>query len=181
MSTIRVIGTKNPTIESDFFVRDGRISLKAKGLLLQMHAYPFSDDFSIEDIARYGNDSEGTIRTTIKELEKTGYIDRRQGRDESGKMLPVEYVLFENPYEGLIMTKLKNSEITQIHEEYSATTENDHNDSDFSDTEDNPANLILELIVDMLDNLFTICLSKETHSFPLHSPCQGKRGDFFHR
>ena len=37
------------------------------------------------------------IRTAVWELEKAGYIVRRQGRDEKGKMSAIEYVIYEQP------------------------------------------------------------------------------------
>ena len=37
------------------------------------------------------------IRTAVWELEKAGYITRRQGRDEKGKMTAIEYTIYEQP------------------------------------------------------------------------------------
>ena len=36
-------------------------------------------------------------RTAVWELEKAGYIKRRQGRDEKGKMTAIEYTIYEQP------------------------------------------------------------------------------------
>ena len=36
-------------------------------------------------------------RTAVWELEKAGYITRRQGRDEKGKMTAIEYTIYEQP------------------------------------------------------------------------------------
>ena len=35
--------------------------------------------------------------SAVWELEKAGYITRRQGRDEKGKMTAIEYTIYEQP------------------------------------------------------------------------------------
>ena len=42
-------------------------------------------------------ESIDAIRTAVWELEKAGYITRRQGRDEKGKMAAIEYTIYEQP------------------------------------------------------------------------------------
>ena len=42
-------------------------------------------------------ESIDAIRTAVWELEKAGYITRRQGRDEKGKMTAIEYTIYEQP------------------------------------------------------------------------------------
>ena len=42
-------------------------------------------------------ESIDAIRTAIWELEKAGYITRRQGRDDKGKMTAIEYTIYEQP------------------------------------------------------------------------------------
>ena len=41
--------------------------------------------------------STGKVSTLSAPLEKAGYITRRQGRDEKGKMTAIEYTIYEQP------------------------------------------------------------------------------------
>jgi len=99
MSKVRVIYSTDPNIEDEFYLSDTLLSLKAKGLIAMMLAYPKPDSFKIEEFALFVKDSEDSIRSTMQELEKLGYLDRWQGRNSLGQMLPVEYVIFLNRYE----------------------------------------------------------------------------------
>ena len=42
-------------------------------------------------------ESIDAIRTAVLELEKAGYIERSQGRDEKGKMTAITYTIYEQP------------------------------------------------------------------------------------
>ena len=77
--------------------QDKRISLKAKGLLSEMLSLPESWDYTLAGLASINKESVDAIRTAVWELEKAGYIVRRQGRDEKGKMSAIEYIIYEHP------------------------------------------------------------------------------------
>lgn len=99
MSKIRIIESTDPNIECDYFLCDHKLSLKAKGLMAMMIFYPERDDFILAEFALYAKESEDSIRSTFTELEEIGYLERWQGRNELGQMLPIEYNLFMNPNE----------------------------------------------------------------------------------
>ena len=101
MSTIIIKKSTNESIGRNFYLCDPRLSLKAKGLMSQLLWYPRSSDFDLEALTYHNQDGEKSIRSTIKELEKHGYLERWQKRDNKGQLLPVEYTIFENPYEGI--------------------------------------------------------------------------------
>ena len=48
-------------------------------------------------LSHINRESIDAIRTAVWELEKAGYITRRQGRDEKGKMTAIEYTIYEQP------------------------------------------------------------------------------------
>ena len=84
---------------SNYHLRDNKLSLKSKGLLSQMLSLPEDWDYTLAGLSHINRESVDAIRTAIWELEKAGYIIRRQGRDEKGKMLPIEYIIYEQPQE----------------------------------------------------------------------------------
>ena len=48
-------------------------------------------------LSHINKESIDAIRTAIWELEKAGYIERSQGRDEKGKMTAITYTIYEQP------------------------------------------------------------------------------------
>ncbi len=72
---------------------DDNLSLKAKGLLTYMVNVPNAMECSISELA-YKNDCGNTsIKTTLQELEKNGYLTREQGRNKGGKFTFSKYAI----------------------------------------------------------------------------------------
>ncbi|WP_368270080.1 DUF6017 domain-containing protein [Enterocloster clostridioformis] len=82
---------------SNHHLRNKELSLKAKGLLSQMLSLPEDWDYTLSGLSFINRESIDAIRTAVWELEKAGYITRRQGRDEKGKMTAIEYTIYEQP------------------------------------------------------------------------------------
>ena len=72
------------------------LSLKAKGLLSQMLSLPEDWDYTLAGLSHINRESIDAIRTAVWELEKAGYITRRQGRDDKGKMAAIEYTFMSS-------------------------------------------------------------------------------------
>ena len=97
MVVFRVERTKGFTVMSNYHLNDKTIILKAKGLLSQMLSLPDSLDFTLRGLASINKESLDAIRTAVLELEKHGYITRRQLRNSSGKLAKIEYTIYEQP------------------------------------------------------------------------------------
>ncbi|MDO5396885.1 MAG: DUF6017 domain-containing protein [bacterium] len=97
MSVFRIEKNKNYTVMSNHHLRNKDLSLKAKGLLSQMLSLPDDWDYTLKGLARINKEKIDAIRTAVLELEKAGYITRKQGRDELGKMAAIEYTIYEQP------------------------------------------------------------------------------------
>ncbi len=95
----RVEKRQGYTIMSNHHLRNKELTLKAKGLLSQMLSLPDNWDYTLKGLSLINKESIDAIRTAIWELEKAGYITRKQGRDEKGKMTPIEYTIYEQPQE----------------------------------------------------------------------------------
>lgn len=97
MAVFRVEKTKGYTVMSNHHLRNPDLTLKAKGLLSQMLSLPENWDYTLKGLSSINKECIDAIRTAVWELEKAGYIIRRQGRDEQGKMTAIEYTIFELP------------------------------------------------------------------------------------
>ena len=97
MAVFRVERNKGYTVMSNHHLRNKELSLKAKGLLSQMLSLPEDWDYTLAGLSYINRESIDAIRTAVWELEKAGYITRRQGRDEKGKMTAIEYTIYEQP------------------------------------------------------------------------------------
>ena len=97
MAVFRVERNTGYTVMSNHNLRNKELTLKAKGLLSQMLSLPEDWDYTLAGLSNINRESIDAIRTAVWELEKAGYITRRQGRDEKGKMTAIEYTIYEQP------------------------------------------------------------------------------------
>ncbi|MBQ7680857.1 MAG: helix-turn-helix domain-containing protein [Oscillibacter sp.] len=93
----RVDKTKNYTVMSNYHLRDKRLSLQARGLLSQILSLPEDWNYTARGLAAINKETFDTIRGIILELEKAGYIVRRQTRRKSGKWNRMIYDIYEMP------------------------------------------------------------------------------------
>ena len=97
MAVFRVKKNKGYTVMSNHHLRNKELTLKAKGLLSQMLSLPENWDYTLAGLSHINKESIDAIRTAVLELEKAGYIERAQGRDEKGKMTAITYTIYEQP------------------------------------------------------------------------------------
>lgn len=71
--------------------------VKAKGLLSVILSLPPDWDYTVTGLAVIAADGVDSVKTAVKELEKYGYIVRKQLRDELGRMARNEYRVYESP------------------------------------------------------------------------------------
>ncbi len=98
MAVFRVERTRDFTVMSNHHLRDKRLTLKAKGLLSMMLSLPedwnYNSTRGLAAICREGVDA---IRGALRELEKEGYVIRRQLRGPGGQIQDIEYLIYEQP------------------------------------------------------------------------------------
>ena len=97
MATIRVKKTKDFSIVSNMLLRDKRLSLRARGLLVFMLSLSDTWEYSITGLANATGESTGKVSNSLKELEKFGYLTRERIRNAKGQMDGTEYTLRESP------------------------------------------------------------------------------------
>lgn len=94
MSVLRKEKKGNFTVIDNAIFKDRTLSLKAKGLLCLMLSLPDEWNYSIAGLVQLSSDGESAVRSTLKELEESGYFRREQVR-ENGKIIDTEYVISE--------------------------------------------------------------------------------------
>ncbi|KOP80104.1 hypothetical protein AMS59_01445 [Lysinibacillus sp. FJAT-14745] len=97
MAIFRVRKKENYVVLDKGFLNDTRLSWKAKGLLAYMLSLPDDWSFCITDLATHSKCSRESTANIIKELSKTGYVHKVQGRTNNGKFRKVELSVFETP------------------------------------------------------------------------------------
>lgn len=97
MAKVTVVKEKNYTTIDNGIFKDTRISFKAKGLLTTMLSLPPTWNYTIEGLATLSKDGRDSIKTALKELEKFGYLERKQIRNDNGSFCDLEYFVYEKP------------------------------------------------------------------------------------
>ena len=109
MAIFRVEKKTDFTIMSNNHFRDKNLSWKAKGLLSTILSLPEDWDYSLTGLTALSKDGRDSSNAAIKELEKNGYLLRRQIR-ENGKIIDWEYIVFEKPVTDLSDTEKPQTE-----------------------------------------------------------------------
>lgn len=98
MAVFKIEKNKNYTIMSNYHLRDKNLSLKAKGLLSFMLSLPDDWDYSLNGLCSICKEQETAIKSTLKELKRTGYLVIDKVRGDKGYFEYV-YNIYEQPVE----------------------------------------------------------------------------------
>lgn len=80
-------------------LRDGRLSLKAKGLLVQLLSHEDGWQQSIAFCVRECSDGREAVASGLRELEDTGYLTRTKRRGGSGRWV-WDHIVTDSPLTG---------------------------------------------------------------------------------
>ena len=97
MAVFRIERTRDYTVMSTHHLRNGTLSLKAKGLLSMMLSLPEDWNYTTRGLAAICKEGVDAIGGALRELEAAGYIVRHQLRDKQGRISDTEYVIYEQP------------------------------------------------------------------------------------
>ena len=100
MNKVSRVKSRDYTTISNVFLRDNRLSLKAKGLLATIFALPDDWDFSIKGLCTIVKESTTAIYSAIDELKECGYCSFMVLRNEKGTIKGNDYTFFETPNNG---------------------------------------------------------------------------------
>ena len=97
----RVKKKDNPFVMLDKRIfSDKRLSWKSKGLLGYLLGKPDNWTVMEADLIAQSKDKRDAVRSGIRELERCGYIRRKQLRDSKGRLSRSEYIVYEEPVDG---------------------------------------------------------------------------------
>lgn len=82
---------------SNQFARDARLSLKDRGLGLWLFSHRDGWNLSIRSIAKQVGAGVESVQTSLKALEKYGYLTREQKPGENGRFGEMDYVITDIP------------------------------------------------------------------------------------
>lgn len=98
------------SVISNVFLRDKKLSLKAKGLLALIMSLPEDWDFSIMGITRILKEGRTAVYSAITELKNHGYCSVSVERDARGCMAGTNYTFYEEPNPDIPNTEYPNTE-----------------------------------------------------------------------
>lgn len=101
MAVCRVEKNKNYTTMSNYHLRGPNLSNKARGLLSTMLSLPDNWDYTTRGLAKICKDGIDGITAQLKELEQYGYLIRHRIRDNGGRIVDMEYIIYERPHTAL--------------------------------------------------------------------------------
>ena len=110
MSVFRIHKTNNYTVMSNAHFKEKEMSLKAKGLLSLMLSLPDDWSYNISGLVKLSKDGKDSVMSALAELEKFGYLERKQVTNEKGQFAGVEYNIFEVPQPKNPISENQNSE-----------------------------------------------------------------------
>jgi hypothetical protein len=133
MSVLRKEKKSSFTVIDNAIFKDRTLSMKAMGLLCLMLSLPDNWDYSIAGLVALVSDGESAVRSTLKELETSGYFRREQVRD-NGRIAKIEYIVSETKNcENLVVENLKQENLKQENRRQLNTKELNTNKSNTKD------------------------------------------------
>jgi hypothetical protein len=85
----------NFTIVPNRWMRDTRLSRRARGLLVELMGHRAGWQTSIEHLAKTGPEGPAALKSGLSELEEAGYLVREWTRDERGRRSGTKYMIVD--------------------------------------------------------------------------------------
>lgn len=98
MAVFRIEKTCDYTVMSNHHLQNVELSMKSKGLLSMMLSLLEDWNYTTRGLTKICKEGTDSIGSALKELEPAGYIVRNRLRDNKGKIVGVEYVIYETPH-----------------------------------------------------------------------------------
>lgn len=94
---IRHSKQRDYTVMNNTFLRDDKLSWKAKGLFAYILSLPEDWKIYLNELQTHATDGETSLRSAIKELTDNGYIVQKRLKDDKGRWASYAYQIIENP------------------------------------------------------------------------------------
>lgn len=99
---IREPRDRSYTVVDNTFIRDERLSWRAKGLFTYLLSLPEDWKIYLSEIQKHSIDGETALRSAVSELVTYGYLETERRKDSSGRWCGIEYKIIEIPQESPI-------------------------------------------------------------------------------
>jgi DnaD/phage-associated family protein len=99
MATIRVEKSTGYSVINNTGLNDANLSFKAKGILAYLLSKPDNWKCLVGDLSNNARDGRDSIYGGLQELRKYGYMIKRPIRNNQGKVIEWEEVIYETPTE----------------------------------------------------------------------------------
>lgn len=135
MSIIRVEKSKeNPyVILNKTALYDPNLSYKAKGIFAYLMSKPDGWKCIVSDLIKHAKDGRDSVYAGLKELKENGYMIKRPIKDDKGKIIEWEEVIYEIPQE-----HVKEIYINQSKRKSKSVDNVNDVDNNFKNEEDSP-------------------------------------------
>ncbi len=114
MAVFRIEKTRDYTVMSNHHLRNAGLSLKSKELLSIMLSLPEDWNYTTRGLAKICKEGTDSIGSTLKKLERAGYIVRNRLRDSKGKIVDVKYVIYETPITQTRASRVRTNRIRLV-------------------------------------------------------------------
>ena len=98
MAKLQSAIVKDFTVIHNEFVKDERLGIEEKGMLLLLMSLPSDWDFSIEGLAKLSVSGKCKISNALKKLITHGYLRRTRQTDEKGRVTDWIYEFSDQPH-----------------------------------------------------------------------------------
>ena len=92
-SVLRIIRKNNFTAVNNDFIRDEKLSWKAKGIIIYVMSLPEGWKLHLAELSKHSKDGRDSTNNGIRELIENGYCSRRELRDSRGMFAGYEYTI----------------------------------------------------------------------------------------
>lgn len=92
-SILRTNRIGNFTAVSNDFIRDSKLSWKAKGIVIYVMSLPENWQLHLAELAKHAKDGRDATNNGIRELIENGYCMRKEIRDSRGMFAGYEYTI----------------------------------------------------------------------------------------
>ena len=101
---------RNYTVLDNSFIKDVKLSWKAKGVMAYLLSLPEDWTIHLSEIETHATDGKDSLRSALKELKEYNYLKAYQ-KKENGKFGEMVYIIIENPQTEIPYTENPLSEI----------------------------------------------------------------------
>ena len=103
---------RNYTVLDNSFIKDVKLSWKAKGVMAYLLSLPEDWTIHLSEIEKHASDGKSALRSAINELKDLGYLKAEQKR-ENNRFAEMVYIIIENPAEDFPLTDFQQTENLQ--------------------------------------------------------------------